>query len=155
MEEQVQQRKVIVFQLQDESYALTVDQVGSIERMLPITRIPQAPDFVKGVINLRGVVTPVIDLKARFGMAAAEPGEASRIIVVSLANMEVGLIVDTANDVLDIPDNAIEPPPEVVNAVDVDYIEGVAKHDDRLIILLHLQNVLASVEMMHLKSVQG
>lgn len=149
------ERKVIVFQLQDESYALDVEQVGSIERIQPITRIPQAADFVKGVINLRGVVTPVIDLRARFGMMETKVDESTRIIIVSSLDMNVGLIVDTANDVSDIPMSAIEPPPEVVGAVDVDYIEGVANVENRLIILLDLQKVLTTEEMNDLKSVQG
>lgn len=151
----IMDKKVIVFQLQNEEYAVSVAQVGSIERMQPITSVPQTADFVKGVINLRGVVTPIIDLRVRFGMEASKEGEATRIIIVYLDNMEVGLIVDSANDVIDIPENAIEPTPEVVGTVDVDYIEGVAKLENRLLILLHLQKVLTSEEMNTLKAVEG
>ena len=98
-----QNRKVIVFQLNEEEYAVSVTQVGSIERIQPITRVPQTADFVKGVINLRGVVTPVIDLRVRFDMEQKEFDELSRIIIVHMDDMEVGLIVDAANDVIDIP----------------------------------------------------
>ncbi|MFD2628406.1 chemotaxis protein CheW [Oceanobacillus kapialis] len=145
-------RKVIIFQLQDEEYAVSVQQVGAIERVLPITRVPQTADFVKGVINLRGVVTPVIDLRVRFGMEETEYSESTRIIIINLENMEVGLIVDAANDVLDITEEAIEPAPEVIGTVDVDYIEGVVKMEDRLFILLDLEKVL-SVD--HMKELQG
>ncbi|WP_188454368.1 chemotaxis protein CheW [Virgibacillus oceani] len=148
-------KKVIVFQLKDEEYAVSVQQVGSIERIVPITRVPQTANFVKGVINMRGVVTPVIDLRVRFGMEETEFSDSTRIIIVYMDEMEVGLIVDAANDVIDIPESAIEPAPEVVGTVDVDYIEGVAKLDSRLLILLNLQRVLSNEEINELKSVEG
>ncbi len=153
--ETVVDRKVIIFQLNDEEYAVSVQQVGSIERIEPITRVPQTADFVKGVINLRGVVTPIIDLRIRFGLKETEFTESSRIIIVYLDDMEVGLIVDAANDVIDIPENAIEPAPEVIGSVDVDYIDGVAKLDNRLLVLLNLQKVLTKEEITELKSVEG
>ncbi|MGM8211732.1 chemotaxis protein CheW [Virgibacillus sp. W0430] len=152
---QVQDKKVIVFQLKDEEYAVSVEQVGSIERIEPITRVPQTANFVKGVINLRGVVTPIIDLRIRFGLEESSYNELSRIIIVYLDDMEVGLIVDEANDVIDIPVNVIEPAPEVVGTVNVDYIEGVAKLDNRLLILLDLQKVLSKDEIKELKTVDG
>ncbi|MEC5422672.1 chemotaxis protein CheW [Virgibacillus sp. C22-A2] len=148
-------RKVIVFQLKDEEYAVSVQEVGSIERIQSITRVPQTDDFVKGVINLRGVVTPIIDLRVRFNIEETEFTESTRIIIVYLEEMEVGLIVDSANDVIDIPENAIEPAPEVIGTVHVDYIEGVAKLDNRLLILLNLQKVLTRQEIAELKQVEG
>lgn len=149
------ERKVIVFQLMDEEYAISVLQVGSIERIEPITRVPQTAPFVKGVINLRGIVTPIIDLRARFGMGETEFTESTRIIIVSCEEKEVGLIVDAANDVIDIPEDKIEAPPEVIGAIDIDYLEGVVKLDDRLFILLNLEKVLTQGEMEELKSVEG
>jgi len=148
-------RKVIVFQLRDEEYAVSVDQVGGIERLLPITRVPQTAPFVKGVINLRGVVTPVIDLRLRFDIEETEHTESTRIIIVYLDDIEVGLIVDVANDVIDIPEDQIEPAPEVVGTIDVDYISGVAKVDKRLLILLDLQKVLTHKEVEELKEIEG
>ncbi|GAA0435175.1 MAG: chemotaxis protein CheW [Bacillota bacterium] len=153
--ETLMNRKVIVFQLEDEEFAVSVQQVGSIEKMIPITRVPQTADFVKGVINLRGVVTPVIDLRLRFGMKETAFSDSTRIIIVFVDDMEVGLVVDAANDVIDIPENEIEPAPEVIGTVDADYIEGVAKLDDRLLILLNLQKVLTEDEIHELKSVEG
>jgi purine-binding chemotaxis protein CheW len=134
--------KVIVFQLQDEEYGVPVEQVRSIEKVLHITRVPRTEGFVKGVINLRGVVTPIIDLRKRFGIAEADYTENTRIIIIVLEDMEVGLIVDAANDVIDISKNSIEPPPDVVGAVEVEYINGIAKLDKRLLILLNLEKVL-------------
>ncbi|MGY0691580.1 chemotaxis protein CheW [Virgibacillus sp. FSP13] len=153
--ETVMDHKVIVFQLKDEEYAVLVQQVGSIERIEPITRVPQTADFVKGVINMRGVVTPIIDLRKRFGIEETEFSDSTRIIIVYMDDIEVGLIVDAANDVIDIPESAIEPAPEVVGSVDVDYIQGVAKLENRLLILLDLQKVLAKNELNELKTVEG
>lgn len=147
----VNEVKVIVFQLKDEEYGVEVDQVRSIERMQHITRVPRTPDFVKGVINLRGVVTPIIELRKRFGIEETESSDSTRIIIVSVGNMEVGLIVDAANDVVDIPNNIIEPPPEIVGGIEADYLRGVAKMDKRLLILLNLDKALNSKE---LKEVQ-
>ncbi|MBE4908708.1 chemotaxis protein CheW [Bacillus luteolus] len=134
--------KVIVFQLQDEEYGVPVEQVRSIEKVLHITRVPRTESFVKGVINLRGVVTPIIDLRKRFGLAEEDYTENTRIIIAALEDMEVGLIVDAANDVIDISKNSIEPPPDVVGSIEVEYINGIAKLDKRLLILLDLEKAL-------------
>ncbi|MCC3357451.1 chemotaxis protein CheW [Bacillus sp. REN16] len=142
MSEQATMLKVIVFSLQDEEYGIPVSQVRSIEKVQHITRVPRTASFVKGVINLRGVVTPIIDLRTRFGMDETEYTDSSRIIIVATEDVEVGLIVDTANDVMDIPVDAIEPPPEIVGSVEVEYLEGVAKLEKRLLILLNLEKVL-------------
>ncbi|GGJ56118.1 purine-binding chemotaxis protein CheW [Anoxybacillus voinovskiensis] len=142
MVNQESELKVIVFQLKNEEYAIPVQQVRSIEKVQHITRVPRTPKFVKGVINLRGVVTPIIDLRERFGIEAIPFNEQTRIIIVALDDMEVGLVVDAANDVLDLPVKSIEPPPEVIEAVEADYIKGVAKVGKRLLILLHLEKVL-------------
>ncbi|MGC4375657.1 chemotaxis protein CheW [Fictibacillus sp. Mic-4] len=147
------EKKVIVFQLNDEEYGVDVHQVKSIERVLPITRIPRTPDFIKGVINLRGIVTPILNLRSRFNMEEIETNENTRIIIVTVDMMEVGLIVDGANDVIDIPVDAIEPPPEVVGGVCAEYIEGVAKLENRLLILLNLEKVLNQQELNQLEQI--
>lgn len=151
----VNEVKVIVFQLKNEEYGLEVEQVRSIERMQHITRVPRTPDFVKGVINLRGVVTPIIDLRTRFGIEEMSTTDSTRIIIVAVGNMEVGLIVDAANDVVDIPNNVIEPPPQVVGGIEADYLRGVAKMMKRLLILLNLDKVLNPKEIRELKLVEA
>ncbi|HWL13244.1 MAG TPA: chemotaxis protein CheW [Ureibacillus sp.] len=138
--------KVIVFQLADKEYAIPVSNVQGIEKLMHITRVPKTPNFVKGVINLRGVVTPLIDLRERFGIPASTNEDTTRIIIVTLEEMDVGFIVDSANDVLDIPVNAIEAQPEVVGSNEEDFISGVAKLENRLLILLHLDKVLNPVD---------
>lgn len=134
--------KVIVFQLMEKEYAIPVSQVRSIEKVEHITRVPKAAPFVKGVINLRGVVTPVIDLRSRFSLPEEQHSDNTRVIIAGSNDMEVGLVVDAANDVLDIPAEAIESQPEVVGAVGADYISGVAKLEKRLLVLLDLEEVL-------------
>ena len=138
--------KVIVFQLLDMEYAISVDIVQSIEKVLSITRVPKTPAYVKGVINLRGIVTPIVDLRERFGLASKEMDDSTRIIIVTLDEYDVGLIVDAANDVLDIPVNAIEPQPEVVGSVESDFISGVAKVEKHLLVMLNLDKVLEPVK---------
>jgi purine-binding chemotaxis protein CheW len=138
-----QEIKVIVFQLKDKEYAIPVDRVSGIEKLLHITRVPKTVSFIKGVINLRGVITPIIDLRTRFGFEEIEYNDSTRIIIVVMNGMEVGLIVDSANDVLDLPVTSIEPQPEVVGHVASEYISGVAKIDKRLLILVHLEKALS------------
>jgi purine-binding chemotaxis protein CheW len=138
-----QEIKVIVFQIKDKEYAIPVDRVSGIEKLLHITRVPKMVSFIKGVINLRGVITPIIDLRTRFGFEEVEYNDSTRIIIVVMKGMEVGLIVDSANDVLDIPVASIEPQPEVVGHVAAEYISGVAKIDKRLLILVHLEKALS------------
>ncbi|WP_342469851.1 chemotaxis protein CheW [Ureibacillus sp. FSL K6-3587] len=134
--------KVIVFQLMDKEYAIPVNHVQGIEKMMHITRVPRTEKFVKGVINLRGVVTPIVDLRERFGLPPVEDTESVRIIIVQLDDIEVGFVVDSANDVIDIPVNSIEPQPEVVGVKEEAFISGVSKIGNRLLIMLHLDKVL-------------
>lgn len=146
--------KAIVFQLKDEEYGVDVHQVKSIERIQEITRVPRTPSFVKGVINLRGVVTPIINLRSRFDIEEAEYTEDTRIVIVHANDLEVGMIVDSANDVIDVPGNAVEPAPSVVGGIDAEYLDGVAKLERRLLILLNLEKVLNPEEIIALRKVK-
>jgi purine-binding chemotaxis protein CheW len=144
--------KVIVFTLAHEEYGIEVDKVRTIERLVPITRVPKTPTFVKGVINLRGIVIPVIDLRGRFGLPETELTENSRIVIVAAEELEVGFIVDSANDVMDVMSDAIENPPEVLGGIKAKYMSGVAKiGDNRLLILLNLAEVLNRNEIIQLE----
>lgn len=134
--------KVIVFQLNDEEYALDVNQVHSIERIQKITRVPGLPPFIKGVMNMRGEVTSIIDLKERFGMGPTEYKKDTRFLIVSVNGVIIGLIVDTANDVVDIRQDDIESTPEMIGGIQRDYLQGVVKLEDRLFILLHLDRLI-------------
>lgn len=144
--------KVIVFGLVNEEYGIEVDKVRTIERMSPITRVPKIPSFIKGVINLRGIVVPVIDLRGRFNLEETEATEHTRIIVVAVNEMEVGFIVDSANDVIDIDTDTIDSPPEIVGGIQAKYLDGIAKiGDDRLLIMLNLSEVLNKAEIVQLE----
>ncbi|WP_041058187.1 chemotaxis protein CheW [Jeotgalibacillus campisalis] len=136
--------KFIIFKLLEKEYAIPVENVRSIEKVMHITRVPKVNSYIKGVINLRGVVTPIIDLRERFSLEESEYNVHTRIIIVKIENKEVGLIVDSANDVLDISMNAIEPQPNVVGSIEADFISGVAKIDRRLLILLKLEVILTN-----------
>jgi purine-binding chemotaxis protein CheW len=147
--------KVIVFALANEHYGIEVEKVRTIERMIPITRVPKTPAFIKGVINLRGVVIPVLDLRGRFNLESTEPTENSRIIIVAANDLEVGFIVDSANDVIDIDSDAIDSPPEVVGGIKAKYLRGVAKlSDNRLLIMLNLAEVLSRDEIIQLEHLE-
>ncbi|GAK38487.1 chemotaxis protein CheW [Paenibacillus urinalis] len=148
--------KVIVFKLGEEEYGIEVDQVQTIERMMPITRVPKTYSFVKGVVNLRGVVIPIIDLRGRFSLPETEYTDHTRIIMVTVQEMQVGFIVDSANDVLDIHSGDIENPPEVIGGVKAKYLRGVAKlGEDRLLIMLNLVEVLNKSEIVMLEGMEG
>jgi purine-binding chemotaxis protein CheW len=147
-----EEMKVIVFTLAQEEYGIEVDKVRTIERLVPITRVPKTPAFVKGVINLRGIVIPVIDLRGRFGLPETDLTDNSRIIIVAANDLEVGFIVDSANDVMDVMNDTIENPPEVLGGIKAKYLSGVAKiGENRLLILLNLVEVLSRNEIIQLE----
>lgn len=137
--------KIIVFQLKEKEYAIPVDQVLSIEKGQHITRVPGVAPTIRGVINLRGVVTPIVNLRKRFGLDDEENSDQTRIIITVINEIEVGIIVDAANDVLDIEADSIEPPPEIVGEIQTDYIKGVVKLGKRLLILLDLEKVMNEI----------
>ncbi|KQL54613.1 chemotaxis protein CheW [Heyndrickxia shackletonii] len=137
------ENKMIVFQLKGNEYAIPVGQVRAIERVLHITRVPNTASFIKGVINLRGVIIPIIDLQNRLGIGEIETTEKTRMIIVSMDNIEVGLMVDSANDVIDIPMESIEPQPEVVNSVKAEFISNVANLNKRLIMIMSLEKIVS------------
>ena len=131
------------FFLDREEYGVDVRQVQEIRRMSEITSVPRAPEFIRGVINLRGRILPVLDLKRKLGLGEVEAGRATRIVVVRVRERLLGLLVDGASQVLKVEVSRVEPPPEEVVERGGDYIRGVAKLDDRLIILVDLERLLA------------
>ncbi len=131
------------FQLDREEYGLPVRLVQEIIRVRQITQVPKAPRPIKGVINLRGRIIPVIDLRRQLGLGDVELRHATRIVVVTFEDRLLGLLVDSAQQVLRVPVSSIEAAPEEVVEIDSNYIRGVAKLEDRLIILIDLASVLA------------
>jgi purine-binding chemotaxis protein CheW len=136
--------QLVIFRLRDEEFGVAISEVREIVRMMDITRIPEAPGFIEGVINLRGQVIAVIDLARQFGLASqAKFPKTARIVVIEVQEKTVGLIVDEVPEVLRISQDNIEPTPEVIETeIHKDYLKGVGKLEDRLIILLDLEKVL-------------
>ena len=131
------------FFLAGEEYGVEVRQVQEIRRVTEITSVPRAPEFIRGVINLRGRILPVLDLRRRLGLGEVATDRAARIVVVRIKDRLLGLLVDGASQVLKVKVSQVEPPPEEVLQQGGDYIRGVAKLDDRLIILVDLERLLA------------
>lgn len=136
--------QLVSFKIGEEEFGVDILKVQEIIRMLQITKVPNSPDFVDGVVNLRGRIIPVIDLRTRLGMPRIERGKETRIVVVELSGITVGFIVDEVSEVLRIPKNITEAPPEMVSGLDSDYITAVGKLEDRLLILLDLEKVLST-----------
>lgn len=135
--------KYLTFVLAEEEYGLEIRQVREINGMMGITSVPRTPDSVKGVINLRGKVIPVIDLRLKFAMQMADTTEETCIIVVDVGNGEMGIVVDRVSEVIDFTDNDIEETPAFGVCVDTDFFLGMGKAKDKVTILLDIGKVLA------------
>lgn len=138
--------QLVVFALAGESFGVDIAQVREIIVMQKILHIPRAPTVVEGIINLRGKVIPVIDLIKRFRLTSPRDQENQRIVVVELENLSIGLMVDAVSEVLRISRDIIAPPSPIILDTDVEYLEGIAKLDERLIMLLNLKRVLSHEE---------
>ena len=138
--------QLVTFKLGAEEFSVEILKVQEIIRLIELTRVPKAPAFIDGVINLRGSVIPVMDLRKRFGIEVAETTNDTRIIIVEISDKTVGFKVDAVSEVLRLPTSTIEPPPSMVSGVDAEYIEGVGKLEDRLLILLNVDKILAKSE---------
>lgn len=135
------QLQLVTFDVAGEEYAVDINAVHEINRMIELTRVPQAPEAVEGVINLRGRIIPVVDIRKRFGLAVTDQTEHSRIIVVEVGERVLGFIVDKVHEVLRISDSIVEPAPAMTGGANADFISGVGKLEDRLIILLDLDKL--------------
>lgn len=133
--------QVVSFDIGTEEYAVDILDVQEIIRMVEITPVPKAPYYVEGVINLRGKVIPIIDLRLRFGLSAAERTKETRIVVVDISRVVLGLVVDSVSEVLRIPSSVIEPPPTGKQG-GAEFHKGVGRVDGRLLILLDLTRLL-------------
>ena len=136
------EQQLVVFDLGGESYGINIAAVESIIKMQSITQLPQAPHYVKGVTNLRGAVLPVIDLRIRFGLEAELITRQTRIIIVTMGHLKVGVIVDGVSEVLRVQDESIGPLPPMVSTVNSAFLKGIVRLENRLIILLELGKVL-------------
>lgn len=146
--------QVVSFHLGSEEYGVDISQVQEIIRMVEITHVPRAPRFMEGVINLRGQLIPIIDLRTRFGMSRTDHTKSTRIVVTEIGSKKVGIIVDSVSEVINIPMEQVEDAPDMIAGVGTEYIQGVGKVGDRLIILLDLTMVITGEEKAELDSIE-
>lgn len=148
------ERQVVVFDLNEEAHGVDISQVREIIRMEEITRVPRAPEFVEGVINLRGKVNPLVNLRARFSIPSTERTDEHGIVVVDVDGQDIGMVVDAVTEVSRTPSDSIEPPSSVITTDDSEYLTGIVKTDDKLIILLDIAKVISESEASALEEIQ-
>lgn len=144
MEAAVYTKQYVVFRLENEEYGIDILRVKEIKEMMNITRVPKAAHFVRGVINLRGEVIPVIELRKKFNLPEEKENNNTRIIIVSVDDITVGLIVDTSSEVIEISSEATEEAPDGIGSVDQGNISGIGKVGERLIILLDIVKMVTN-----------
>lgn len=132
----------VVFKLDDENYGVPIKYVETVEKLTKITRVPNAPYYINGVINLRGEVIPVMDLRKRFGLEHISVTDDSRIIVLSVDEISVGILTDSCSEVIALDREQIDETYGLTISVEDDYVEGIGKFDERMIIILHVPELL-------------
>ncbi|MBI9012335.1 MAG: chemotaxis protein CheW [Clostridiales bacterium] len=140
------ENQFVVFILGDEKYGVDILNVSTISEYMDITKVPDAPTYVEGIINLRGDIIPVINLKKRFNIAETSVSDDTRIIIYSIDGVAIGFLVDEASQVLRIDDKDIESTPAILTGKDREYISGVGKHEGKIIILLDFAKILNESE---------
>lgn len=148
------EQQLVVFELAGESYGINIAAVESIIKMQAITQLPQSTPYLRGVINLRGAVLPVIDLRIRFGLEANEASRSARIIIVSIGTLKLGMVVDEVSEVLRIQDENIDALPPTVVSANSGFLKGIIRIDQRLVTLLELAKVLDMDEQAQLAAVR-
>lgn len=146
--------QLISFGIGNEDYGVDIQTVKEVIRKKEITRLPKAPVFVKGVINLRGDVIPIIDMRERFGMEQKEYTDMTRVIVAEVEGRSVGMVVDSVSHVIRMEETEIEPPPPCVGKISEEYIRGVGKVGEKLIVLLKIENILTAKEKKELETME-
>lgn len=140
-------RKFLVFKLGNEEYAIDIQKITTIiEKDMNIARVPKTPVYLKGIINLRGEIIPVMNMRRKFNLTEEDDTEETRIIIVKLNDIAVGLIVDSVAEVVELDDDSIENITNIAGALSFDYIMGVGKIDGRIITLLHLEKLIILTE---------
>jgi purine-binding chemotaxis protein CheW len=138
--------QVVTFLLGREEYAIEILQVQEIVMMTEITRMPKAPHFIEGIVNLRGQMIPIIDMRKRLELAEAVNNQDTRIIILNVSDETVGMIVDGVREVLRIPDTAISPPPKMIRGISAEYLRGIGRLGERLLIMLDLDKIFSAEE---------
>jgi purine-binding chemotaxis protein CheW len=140
--EETSSQQLVGFRLGQEEYGIEITTIQEIILMGDVTRVPQVPHFINGLINLRGSVIPIIDLRKRFGLPVTDRTDESRVVVVNLSEKTIGLVVDAVTQVIRVSKDQIEPTPPTVSAAGKEHIAGLAKLDSRMLILLDIERIL-------------
>lgn len=137
-------REYLTFKLDQEEFGIDILKVQEIRGYEPPTRIANAPDFMKGVVNLRGTIVPIVDMRLKFGCAAAEYNEFTVVIILNLKSRVVGIVVDSVSDVMEIPAEALRPRPDIESIIDTSCITGLGAVGERMLILLDIEQLMTS-----------
>lgn len=140
-----EKKQYVVFRLDDEEYGADINIVTIIERILNTARVPMTPSYIKGVINLRGDIIPVMDLRTRLGLPEKEPDDDTRIIIFEINKVVFGLIVDSVSEVLQLEETRVESASGIISDKGIDYINGVAKADSRIVTLLNVEKLISEL----------
>lgn len=139
-------QQFLTFNLAEEYYGVDILKVQEIKGYTNVTKIPNTPDYLKGVLNLRGTIVPIVDLRMKFGMGVTEPTSFTVVVVVNVRNRVMGFLVDAVSDVLDLNAKDIQPPPQLGNTVDISFVAGIGNSSDHLVTLLDIDRVLTDDE---------
>jgi len=139
-------RQFLTFNLADEYYGVDILKVQEIKGYTTVTRIPNTPDYLKGVLNLRGTIVPIVDLRLKFGMGVTEPTSFTVVVVVNVQNRVMGFLVDAVSDVLDLDVKDIQATPELGSTIDITFVAGIGNSNDHLVTLLDIDRVLSEEE---------
>lgn len=145
--EEVRSHEFLTFLLGGEEYAIDILKVQEIRGYDAVTPIAHAPEFIKGVINLRGAIVPIIDLRIKFGLGTAEYTPFTVVVVLNVGSRVVGIVVDAVSDVIAVRDDQMHPPPELSKAVDLRYITALAMLDERMLIVVDIEGLMLSADM--------
>ncbi|MDH4128504.1 MAG: chemotaxis protein CheW [Spirochaetota bacterium] len=148
-------KQLVTFSVKDEEFGLDILQVQEVLRLPQITVLPKAPSFIKGVIDLRGSIIPIIDLREKFGLDHEKYSDTTRVIIVDITNKKIGMVVDNVSQVVRVPESYISPPPSMIQKGITDYLDGVVRLEDRLIILLNVDALLSIEEIVQLNDVSN
>lgn len=139
-------REFVIFRLDGEHYGLNIHNVENIEKRVDITRVPHSKPYVKGLINLRGIVIPVVDLRTRFGLPSIETTDETRIVIINYHELKIGIIVDSSSETLQLNEDDIDMAPAIKSATEEDFVKEIGKHNNRIIMLLDLKKVIGLVD---------